>query len=432
MKIALLNVEEPGDNKDYNGGFGTTFQVGRSLGARLLQKIRATGEYFPLMSYGQLAGIFKQTGHQVSVVTNDIPRESDLVILHCSLIRHRREMDYIRRIRKETRARIGLIGPFVSVYPDLFADRADFIIQGEPEEVALQIRDQNLPRGVVKSSPVMDLDNLPFPDWDPFPVGEYSFWPTIRRRPFTFIQTGRGCAYACNYCPYKVFGVHRERSASNIAREIEYLQRRYGIRGLMFRDPCFSYNRRRAFALADEILRRKLDVEWGCETRLDRLDIELLESLHRSGLRAIKVGIESADPAILKKQRRKPNQLAHQEKIIEYCDRKGIRVGAFYIVGLEDDTPESVRRTIRYAKRLNTDFASFTICTPIPGTEYYDQKKEDIFEKDWEKFDNFHPVFRHRNLSSDEILAFQEYAIVSYYLRPRFVLKYLKRRLRCY
>ena len=198
----------------------------------------------------------------------------------------------------------------------------------------------------------------------------------------------------------------------------------------MFRDPCFSLNRKRTIEIAEGIIKSKIKIEWGCETRLDALDPELLDLMYESGFRAVKVGIESTNLEILKQQKRKPIEVAYQEKIIKLCQSKGIRVIAFYIIGLEGDTKRSIVETVRYAKRLNTDFANFTICTPIPGTEYYEQIKDRISEKDWEKFDNFHSVFKHNNLSAHELRNFQEKAIVSYYMRPKFILKHLMRKLR--
>jgi radical SAM superfamily enzyme YgiQ (UPF0313 family) len=105
---------------------------------------------------------------------------------------------------------------------------------------------------------------------------------------------------------------------------------------------------------------------------------------------------------------------------------------ALYQLGLEEDTKESILKTIAYAKKLNTDFANFTICTPIPGTEYYEEIKERIYEKDWEKFNNFYPVFEHKNLSAQELLSLQEKAIVSYYIRPKLIFRHLLRSLKCY
>jgi len=431
MNITLLNIQKKGDNKDYNGGFGTTFQVGKSFLAKLLEGMRAGGECFPLLSYGYLAGIFRKNGHTVEVLTNKIPVDSDLVVIQCSLVRHNLEIDFIKKIKTQTNAKIGIIGPFASVKPDIFIKYADFIIQGEPEEIALQINDNYIPRGIVKSNPITDLDSLPFPDWSVFPVEKFSYKPTLSRRPFTFIQSSRGCIYTCNYCPYKVFGLYRERGIQNVVDEIEYLVSEYDIKSLMFRDPCFSFNKKRAAGIADEIIKRGIDVEWGCETRLDNLDIELLEILYKGGLRAIKVGIESIDSDILKQQKRKSIGKEHQEKIIRYCDKRGIRVIAFYIIGLEEDTRESIMGTIKYAKKLNTDFANFTLCTPIPGTEYYEQIKDRIYETNWENFDNFHPVFKHKHLTADELYKFQEDAIVSYYIRPAFILKHFVRKIRC-
>ncbi len=430
MKITLLNIQKAGDNKDYNGGFGTTFRVGSSFFARLLEKKRASGEFFPIMSYGYLAGIFKKNGHTVEVATNEIPKDSDLIIIQCSLVRHNLEMDFIKKIKEETTSKIGLVGPFPSVKPDVFSSYADFIVQGEPEEVAFKIKGDYMPEGLVKSNPISNLDSIPFPDWDVFPIKRFSYQPLLPLKPFAFIQSSRGCVYGCNYCPYKVFGLYRERSVENVLAEIEGLIKKYGIKSLMFRDPCFSFNRKRAALIADEIIKRRFKFEWGCETRLDNLDIELLDLLYGAGLRAVKVGIESIDSDILKLQKRKHIEKEHQEKVIKYCDRKGIRVVAFYIIGLENDTRKSIESTIRYAKKLNTDFANFTVCTPIPGTEYYEQIKDRIYETDWENFDNFNPVFRHKNLTADELRKLQEYAIVSYYIRMKFVFKHFLRKLR--
>lgn len=430
MKITLLNIQKSGDNKDYNGGFGTTFQVGKSFWARMLEKKRSSGECFPLMSYGYLAGIFKKNGHTVEVLTNEIPKDSDIVIIQCSLIRHNLEIDFIKRIREETKSKVGIIGPLAFAKPEFFINYANFVIKGEPEEAALKITDSYIPAGIIESNPIINLDNLPFPDWSVFPFERFSYKPTLPKKPFAFIQSSRGCVYTCNYCPYKVFGLYRERSVENVLDEIEYLVENYNIKSLMFRDPCFSFNKKRAADIANEIIKRKINIEWGCETRLDNLDTDLLNLLHKSGLRAIKVGIESVESDILKQQKRKPISIEHQEKIIKFCDKKGIRVIAFYIIGLENDTRESIMRTIKYAKKLNTDFANFTLCTPIPGTEYYEQIKDRIYETNWENFDNFHPVFKHKSLAADELLKFQEYAVVSYYFRPKFIIRHFMRKLR--
>ena len=94
---------------------------------------------------------------------------------------------------------------------------------------------------------------------------------------------------------------------------------------------------------------------------------------------------------------------------------------------MENDTKETIKATLKYSKKLNTDFANFTICTPIPGTEFYNIFKERINTENYDLYDNFHVTFNHPNLKEKDIYKYQEKALVSYYLRPRYVYKYLRK-----
>jgi anaerobic magnesium-protoporphyrin IX monomethyl ester cyclase len=116
-----------------------------------------------------------------------------------------------------------------------------------------------------------------------------------------------------------------------------------------------------------------------------------------------------------------------QEEIIRYCEKKGISIAAFYIIGLSGDTIESARRTLDYAKKINTLVAQFTICTPFPGTKFYEEKKNYIYEKNWEKFTSYNPVYEHENLNKKELLGLKEEAWISYYFRPSYIIKHLKK-----
>ena len=101
-----------------------------------------------------------------------------------------------------------------------------------------------------------------------------------------------------------------------------------------------------------------------------------------------------------------------------------MRVVGFYVLGLENDTEETIKATLKYSKKLNTDFANFTICTPIPGTEFYEIIKDRIKTENYDLYDNFHVTFDHPNLSEEKIIKYQEKALVGYYLRPRYFYKY--------
>jgi radical SAM superfamily enzyme YgiQ (UPF0313 family) len=386
VRLALLNIESERPeciNKDFMGGYGWAFNAGDSFPARLINFVKKRGENIPLLSFGYLAAIFDKYGHSVEYLTNQIP-EAGLVIISSSMVDYQNEILWARKIRSKGR-KVGFIGPFSGFKPELFLDSCDFIIKGEPEEAIINIaRSSIIPGGIVESKAVNSLEDLPFPKWDIFPVSDYSYYPALKERPFLPILASRGCAYKCNYCPYIVSYKYRSRGAESVLNEIKYLKDKFGLSGMIFRDPLFGINREFVVSLCEKLLHNKLNIRWVCETRLNLLDKDLLKLMYRAGLRVLNTGIESADPTVLKKSTRVPVALKHQEDMVKYCDKLGIRVTAFYIIGLPDDTKEGVLRTIKYAKHLNTHVAQFFVHTPFPGTERFDMVKARFVDREWQ------------------------------------------------
>jgi len=429
MKIALLDLSpfrKECVNKDFMGGFGWAFNAGRSFPARLINFVKKRGENIPVISLAYMASIFFQNGHSVEVASDRIP-DAGLVIIPSTIVDYKNELNWADKIRQTTRAKVGFIGPFASSVPELFLGHCDFIIKGEPEELCMRINDNWLPQGLVESEPVADLDTLKFPRWGIFPIQEYSYLPAIREKPFLPILSSRGCSYTCSYCPYWVNYTFRERSAQNVLEEIGYLIKDFKVRGLLFRDPLFALNNKRAAEIAYGIINRGYKIKWACETRLDLLNEKLLDLFYRAGLRVINVGVESSDTQIIRKATRLPIKLEHQERILKYCDKLGIRVTVFYMLGMPDDTEESIRRTMKYAQKLNTHVAQFFIFNIFPGTKFYRENKERIFEKDWEKFDCYTPVFKHAYLSPGRLLELKEEAFIKYYYRLGWIAKFSRR-----
>ncbi len=431
MKVTLLNVrsEKKGCmNKDVMGSLGSVTHIGNGLRARLVEMAKKRGVKLPVFSFAYLAAIFSNAGHEVEIMENGFSKDADLVIIASSIVDYKAELAFAKRIKMAAKARVGFIGAFASFEPELFLKEADFVIKGEPENAAKRIAQGAMPKGLVKSEPVQDLDQLPFPKWGLFPVEKYNYFPQLRKKPFLPILSSRGCTFQCSYCPYKAFyGAWRRRKPDSVVQEIEYLVHNFGIKSLLFRDPLFTLDGKRVLAIADGIRMKGLELEWACETRLDLLNEKLIDSMHGAGFRALNVGIESGSSEVLHGVKRKSIGQAHEEKMIEYCDSKGIRVAAFYVLGLPEDTEKSILETIGYAKKLNTHVAQFTLCTPFPGTELYSRLRPSIFEKDWEKFDSFTPVFRHKSLSQEELKRLLEEAYASYYFRPSYLLKFLRR-----
>jgi anaerobic magnesium-protoporphyrin IX monomethyl ester cyclase len=431
VKIVVLNASRQTNCtlKDVAGGFGTVFTVGNSPFAKLLEFAKRRIAAIPNITLAYLDSILSANGAEVRVLDVRGPDQlvpADLYLIASSIVDCNLEREIGSYVKRRFGSKVGYFGTFASSVPDFYGDSADFVVKEEIENMAPALARGEIPQGTVSAGFVKDLNALPFPKWDQFDIRKFRY-QIITGKGTTLPMLGsRGCPYTCNYCPYLVNSCYRIRSAENVVDEIRYLSARYGIRGISFRDPNLTFNKKRAHEFAELLLRYNLDIRWSMEARTDRLDPELIQLLYRSGLRSIEVGIESFDPQVLRGNKRKAIPKTQQESIIECCHKLGIRVIANYTFGLPNDTTDGIRETIRYAKKLNTFAIQFTVTTPYPGTQFYETVRDSIFERDWERFNGWTSVYRHPTITTDELHRLREFAYVSYHLRPRYVWRFLQ------
>src|SRR5919197_1311548 len=280
----------------------------------------------PSVHMAYVAAILARGGHEVKW-TRDRLADGDVAIVLSSLIDHRNETGWADQMRARG-AKVGFVGIAAAKMPGLFADHCDFIFAGEPESAGMRLALGEVPRGVVASEPISDLDALPFPRWDLVTENQgrkhnvrWSSRPIGGGFP---LLASRGCPEFCTYCPHRILAGYRARSIANIADELERLCDQYRRPYVIFRDPLFSEQRDRCLALCDEILARGLRLTFEAETRLDRLGPALIDRLYDAGLRAMSFGVESIEASTLKKSGRRPIPEAHQRQVIDHCRRKGI------------------------------------------------------------------------------------------------------------
>jgi anaerobic magnesium-protoporphyrin IX monomethyl ester cyclase len=374
----------------------------------------------PSVHLAYLSGILAQYGHDVMWSRGEMP-ETDVAIVLSSLVDHKHEAGWADAMRARG-ARVGFIGLTASKLPELFRDHADFLVIGEPEAAIQRMARGERLEEECASEAISDLDALPFPRWDVAGSVRPGRWTL----PFAGRPVGggipllasRGCPEFCTYCPHRILAGHRSRSVKNIADELEALCDQFARPYVIFRDPLFSNDRERALALADEIRARDLDLRFECETRLDRLDADLLSALRAAGLRAISFGVESVSPEILKRVGRRPTPEAHQRSVIDWCRERGIVTAAFYVLGFLQDDWKSIAATIDYAIELGSTVAQFKLLTPYPATPLWKQLAPRVYETDWEKFDGFTPTFEHPNLAPRELRFLLGAAYNRFYMRP--------------
>jgi radical SAM superfamily enzyme YgiQ (UPF0313 family) len=429
MRVVLADLKS-------NRGFVSKDTVVGGYGSRLdpFSRVTSVISYLkkqfhdvPSVHMAYVAAILARNGHDVTWSRGDLA-DGDVALVLSSLVDYKAETVWADQMRARG-AKVGFLGITASKMPELFADHCDFIFNGEPEAAVMRLAQGVVPSGMTISEQINDLDALPFPRWDLVTEDRRKVGIKWFTRPvgggFPLLAS-RGCPEFCTYCPHRILAGYRARSIANIADELERLCDRTRRPYVIFRDPLFSEQRDRCLALCDEIQARGLTLTFEAETRLDRLDVELLDKLYDAGFRAMSFGVESLDPATLKKSGRRPIPQTHQREIIDHCRKKGIVTAAFYVLGFLQDDWNSIAATIDYATDLGSTFAQFKMLTPYPGTPMFKQLEPLLTETDWEKYDGYTPTFTHPKLTERELRFLLGAAYTRFYMRPSYLANFLK------
>ncbi|UCG16673.1 MAG: radical SAM protein [Phycisphaerales bacterium] len=208
------------------------------------------------------------------------------------------------------------------------------------------------------------------------------------------ITTTRGCPYKCAYyCPYPAaYGKKiRYRNPEVVVKEIEFLNREYGIRSFYFRDQVFTVSERHAREICKRIIAANLSIRWICETRFDLLrSDDLLDDMRDAGCIQIHFGLESGDPKIFETIGKPGTNLVVAEETCQRVVGRGIRVHFHLIVGLPGETWATVRNTAEFIRRLGVSRINLNRCIPYPGTALYDEARGKGWIKtyDWSRYGN--------------------------------------------
>jgi anaerobic magnesium-protoporphyrin IX monomethyl ester cyclase len=194
----------------------------------------------------------------------------------------------------------------------------------------------------------------------------------IGQRTATMISS-RGCPYGCSFCSSRLTmgRGYRMHSPEYVVAEIEMLARQYGVDSIVFEDDTFTVNPERAARICDLLLERKLGIQWYCLSRVDRITRPLVEHMQRAGCRMVNFGIESGVQENLDRIGKKIT-LEDARRAVRTCDEVGLRTQGTFVIGFPFDTPETIRRTLAFARELPLTVAIFFPLTPYPGTACWD------------------------------------------------------------
>lgn len=276
---------------------------------------------------------------------------------------------------------------------------------------------------------ILDLDSIPFPArellGDP---NKYIPPPaTYRKRPVATMITTRGCNRRCIFCfqmdKERKTGI-RYRSVENVMAEIELVLRQ-GYREIKFLDDTFASDYERAMRITEEIRRRNLRFAWFASACVNQVDKPLLKAFKDAGCWAILFGAESGVQKNLN-MIRKGITLEQTINAVRWAKEVGLKVSTPFIFGIPGETFEEGLETIRFAIKLNPDFANFHAITPFPGTYLYDNvERYGSISEDLSDFTYQGGAFVPFTMTREEILRLRQIAFKRFYSRPSFILRKL-------
>jgi radical SAM superfamily enzyme YgiQ (UPF0313 family) len=205
------------------------------------------------------------------------------------------------------------------------------------------------------------------------------------------LTTSRGCPFKCIFCVgRKMVGANvRYRSAKPVADEMESLNN-LGFPQINIADDLFTANKKHCIEICDEIMDRGLEIKWSSFARVDTVSPEVMKKMKKAGCDSVSFGVETANEEILKTIR-KGITISQVTDAVKMCNDAGIQPSASFILGLPGETPETLKETVEFGKKLQKMgvIYGFHLLAPFPGTRIREEAEEygiRILTNDWREY----------------------------------------------
>ena len=422
----------------------------------------------PSLGLAYLAAVSEQRGDEVQILdmqVEDLPLQHvvsesppDVVGITATTVQIESAWRIAHELRQFTDAPVVLGGPHPTVLPAESVERpeVDIVVRGEGEltwtELCEHLEKHESVEGVAgityqqngevvhnPDRPVIDnVDSIPFPAYHLFRMERYSnLQPTLDDidGPSYPMLGSRGCPYRCNYCSQILPRGWRPRSPESVVSEWRWLVKELGAAEIGVLDDSFNIDRQRALAICDLIIAEGLNhVPWIMINgiRANLADEELLGRMREAGCLRTAFGVESGNQRILDEVIHKQLTLDQVRAAFQAARTVGMETIGFFIIGLPGETEETMEDTIRLACELDPVVANFSMATPFPGTEMYDQVLQQgrLLVHNWEEFAFFEnkAQFETDSMSAELVERKWREAYRRFYLRPHRIARTLVRK----
>jgi anaerobic magnesium-protoporphyrin IX monomethyl ester cyclase len=425
--------------------------------AKVWKNYSESAVILPNLGIAYCAALLRENGHEVDLIEGhalDLTLEEIVdrissfkpeYLLYTSITDNIQDtLWWIKEIRQKYDKPVVIGGPHVGVYPreTLSYDFIDYAVIGDGWETLPELMnalEKNKSLSAVKSIGFkkgkeviiteprpqnITLEDVPYPARDLLPNHKYD---TVlsKARPVTSMITNLGCPFKCTYCCTD--RNLRVSSPEHVVAEIEECIKKYGIREIEFYDETFTLNAKRMARFLDLLEEKKLNFLWSCRTSVRCVTEEMLARMAKLGCNRVSLGIEVGNEKILK-EIRKPITNDMVRDGVRWAKKAGITVLGFFILGLPNETEETIADTINLSLELNLDYVEFNKFVPVPNSQIYEEFKKDTGIDFWREYTLGKATFEDLkpyklNMSLERLNELQVNAYRSFYFRPKSILK---------
>ncbi len=324
------------------------------------------------------------------------------------------------------------------MYQEILANNwqtVDFVVRGEGEEtlpeLLITLQSGTAPdkvrgiafwrKGQVVVTPerpfCSDLDAL-IPAWDLVDWEDYTFYVMPGSR-LGLVSSSRGCGNNCSFCSQQKFWhrTFRARRPESFVAELEHLRDIYGVTVVMLSDEYPTKDEARWQRILDLLIQRKAGVYLLLETCVEDIlrDAKILDRYRQAGVVHVYVGVESTDPGRLLSFQ-KNVKVEQSREALRLLDAAGIISECSFVLGMPDETRESLAKTLELAKLYGPDFAHFLHIAPWPYADIYDELRSRVKVFDYSKYNFTEPIVEPDRMSMEEISSALIDCYKSYYM----------------
>ena len=391
-----------------------------------------------------LTGALRQAGysdiHFVDAMTNNIPDEElrelietiqpDIVgatAITPSIYKAEQALEIAREVAPDAVTMLGGVhATFMFKQVLTEAPWIDVIVRGEGEEILVNlvnaIQEGRWPEargsieglafeddGQIVATPaaptIKDLDAIK-PDWGILEWDKYKYIPLNKK--VAIPNMARGCPFTCSFCSqWKFWRDYRIRDPKKVVDEIEDLVDNHGVGFFILADEEPTINRKKFIQFCEELIARGLPnkIQWGINTRVTDImrDKELLPLYRKAGLVHVSLGTEAAAQLKLD-QFNKETRVENNKEAIRLLREADILTEAQFIVGLDNETPETLEETYRMAWDWQPDLANWAMYTPWPFSPLFAELGDKVEVFDYSKYNFVTPIMKPDAMERGELL----------------------------